>query len=76
MARRVVRIEDVTLKRSTEKAGLFIIDDGDDGTIELWLPWSQVLEGSVDRDGETGDLIIPLWLAEKHELEFSEEEEE
>lgn len=75
MARRVVRIEDVTLKRSTEKAGLYVLDDGDDGTIELWLPWSQVLEGSVDRDGETGDLIIPLWLAEKHELEFSEEEE-
>ena len=71
MARRIVRITDVTLKRSTSKAGLYVTEDGD----EVWIPWNHLEEGSVDKDGETGDILIPFWLAEKEELEYLDEDE-
>lgn len=64
-----VVIADVTLKRSSEKAGLFQDEDGD----TFWIPWSQLKEDSVDKDGESGDIRIPRWLAEEKDLEYSEE---
>ena len=64
-----VIIEDVTLKRSTEKAGLFQNEDGD----AFWIPWSQLKDDSVDKDGESGEIRIPRWLAEEKYLEYSEE---
>lgn len=71
MARKLVCIENVTLIRSTEKAGMYQTEDGD----EVWIPWSQIDENSVDKDGDSGDIWIPLWLAEAKELEYSEEDE-
>ncbi|MBR9800280.1 hypothetical protein GYB59_00640 [bacterium] len=58
-----VEFEDVLLRRSTGKAGLFLIEGE-----EFWIPWSQVLDGSVDKDGETGDLFITEWIAEQKGL--------
>ena len=58
-----VEFEDVTLEASTDKAGLFVIDGED-----VWIPWSQVQDGSVDKDGETGTLIITEWIAEQKNL--------
>lgn len=65
-----VTVPDVTLIRSTEKAGLYRDSNGE----EFWIPWSQLREDSVDKDGDTGDIRIPLWLAEEKELEFEEED--
>jgi hypothetical protein len=67
---RTVVIADVTLVRSTRKAGCYELD-GD----EFWIPWSQLREGSVDKDGESGDIKIPLWLAEEKELEYNEDDD-
>lgn len=69
---KIVTIPEVTLIRSTPKAGLYRDDSGN----EFWIPWSQLKEDSVDKDGETGDINIPLWLAEEKELEYLEDEED
>lgn len=63
-------ISEVTLIRSTEKAGLYRDTEGN----EFWIPWSQLRDDSVDKDGETGDIRIPLWLAEEKELDYEEED--
>ncbi len=54
-----VEIENVKLVRSTKGAGLFQFDDGE----RVWLPWSLIDEGSVDKDGETGVLVLLKWKA-------------
>lgn len=64
-----VEISGVMLKRSSEKAGLYVFEDGG----EEWLPFSQVAAGSVDKDGDTGTLWIPRWLAEDRDIEYDEE---
>lgn len=58
-----IEIEDAKLIRSTPKAGLYQIDGE-----EHWIPWSQINEGSVDRDGETGSIYISEWIAEQKGL--------
>jgi hypothetical protein len=70
MATRYVLIEDATVVRSTDKAGLFRIDGE-----EYWIPWSQVRDDSVDRDGATGNLWITEWIAGEKGLEGQEDEE-
>lgn len=65
-----VIINEVTLIRSTDKAGLYRDTEGN----EFWIPWSQLREDSVDKDGDTGDIRIPLWLAEEKELDYEEED--
>ena len=64
-----VAIHDVTLMRSTDKAGLYKTADGD----EHWIPFSQISDDSVDRDGDTGTLRIPRWLADEKGLDAEEE---
>lgn len=71
MSRKIVCIENVTLIKSTSRAGLYRDEEGD----EFWIPWSQLHEGSVDKDGDSGDIWIPLWLVAEKELEYSEEDE-
>lgn len=62
-----VEIQNVTLISSTSRSGKFRLNDHD-GTI-IFVGWNQVDEGSVDKDGETGVLIIPRWLAEREEID-------
>lgn len=64
-----VAIDHMTLIRSTDKAGLY--EDEDDN--EYWIPFSMLKGGSVDKDGETGTIRIPRWLAEEKDLEYTEE---
>lgn len=66
----IVTVTGMTLVRSTDKAGCYRDEDGD----EYWFPWSQVMEGSVDRDGDTGDLLIPRWLADEKGVAYEYEE--
>lgn len=68
MPRDVVYVEfsNVTIVRSTPSAGLFRFNDLDGE--EIWIPWSQVDEASISKDGETGDLYITEWIAEKKGL--------
>jgi len=65
-----ILVSDATLIRSSDKAGLYKID-GD----EYWIPWSQIRDDSVDRDGESGDLWITEWIADQKEIEGDDEEE-
>lgn len=62
-----VRIPEATLIRQTEKAGLFEIEDE-----EIWLPWSQVEDSGPAKNGDTGPLYVPRWLAEKNHLHYEE----
>jgi hypothetical protein len=61
-----VVVENVILLRSTENAGLYRDALGD----EFWIPWSQLKDDSVDKDGDEGDIRIPLWLAREKGLEY------
>lgn len=63
-----VMIENATLKRSSKLSGLYVLEDG----TETWLPFTQLAEGSVDKDGDTGTLYIPRWLAEDRDIEYDE----
>jgi len=58
-----IEVENVRLITSTEGAGLFEFLDYDNE--REWVPWSQIDEGSVDRDGSTGTLVITEWFAKK-----------
>lgn len=63
-----VEVKVELLKRQTSKAGLFVVDGR-----EVWLPWSQIAEESeVAKDGDSGVIYIPRWLAEKNDLEYDE----
>lgn len=66
-----VKVENVKLIRSTDKAGLYRDSFGD----EVWIPWSQLKDDSVDKDGDEGDIRIPLWLAKEKGLEYFVEDE-
>lgn len=55
----LVEIRGVTIVGSNERAGLFEIHNGD----RVWIPWDNVAQGSIERDGETGSIFIPSWLA-------------
>jgi len=57
-----------TVVRSTAKAGCFRLSTGR----EVWLPWSIVDEGSVDKDGATGTLYVKQWLADKESLPYGD----
>ena len=61
--RTFIEINNVKLIHSTEKAGLFEFLDYDNE--REWVPGSQIDEGSVDRDGDTGTLVVTDWMAEK-----------
>ena len=39
--------------------------DGD----EYWLPWSQISDAEIADKGDSGTIVIPRWLAEKHGLD-------
>lgn len=56
-------IEDATLIKSTERAGLYRIEDRD-----VWIPWSLVDEGSVDKDGQTGTIYVAEWFVEREQI--------
>ncbi len=66
-----VTVPNMRLIKSTPKAGCYQDEDGD----QFWLPWSQVRDGSIDRDGQTGDVLIPLWLADEKGLGYEVDEE-
>jgi site-specific DNA-methyltransferase (adenine-specific) len=63
-----VAIEVDELLRQTEKAALCLIGDE-----EVWLPWSQIDKGSeIAKDGDSGTVYIPRWLADDKGLEYEE----
>lgn len=69
MSRIWILIDDATLVRSSPKAGLYKINGE-----EHWLPWSQVHEDSVDKDGESGELWITEWIAGEKGIDGEETE--
>ena len=71
MSRSWVLIEDATCVKTTEKAGLFKLPSQGD----FWIPWSQIRDGSPDKDGDTGDLWITSWIADEKGIDGDDEEE-
>ena len=71
MSRSWVLIEDATCVKTNEKAGLFKLPEQG----EEWIPWSQIRDGSPDKDGQTGDLWISSWIADEKGLDGDDEEE-
>ena len=71
MSKTWVLISDATCVRTTDKAGLFKLPDQG----EEWIPWSQIRDGSPDKDGEKGDLWISQWIADEKGLDGDDEEE-
>jgi len=60
-----VRIEDCKIIKATNKAVLVRIG----GEVEKWIPQSQIDDDSeVWREGDSGDLVIKAWFAEKEHL--------
>ena len=60
-----VELTNAVLIRSTDKAGLFDIDDR-----EIWIPWSLIEENENDicHDHEEGSIHVAQWLAEREKL--------
>lgn len=58
----------VTVKHATDKALLVVYEDA-----EVWIPKSQIHDDSTIHShkqvGESGELVIPYWLAEEKGLE-------
>jgi len=61
-----IEFENAELIRQTEMAGLFEIEDQG----QFWIPWSQVSEDSIDRDGQVGSLFLTEWICAKKEIEY------
>ena len=61
----------VTILHQTEKAILASMDGGEIDTV--WLPRSQITIKDKQDDSEEFEIIIPRWLAEKHDLLEEEE---
>lgn len=53
----------VTIIRETPDAILV-----NDGTVDAWIPKSQLLEEPEEQDGGMVEITIPGWLAEDKEL--------
>jgi|GEM_PF-2567201 hypothetical protein len=60
-----VVVFDVLLVKQTDNAGLFEIEAE---AKRIWLPWSQLDEGSIDTDGQVGSIYLAKRLAWKHNL--------
>lgn len=56
---------DVTLVEEGDRAGLFSIEGE-----EVWIPWSQIDDGSLMEVDEEGDLYVRRWLAIENGLPF------
>jgi hypothetical protein len=61
-----IEFEDCRLVRSTEKAGLFYMPEFG----EQWIPFSQVSDDSVDRDGHTGSIFLTKWICDQKEFDY------
>lgn len=60
----LVEVEVDRVIRTTDKAVLCLIEDE-----EIWLPWSQIDEGSeIESVGDSGTIYIPQWLADEKGL--------
>ncbi len=61
-----IEFEDAKLICQTDMAGLFEIEDQG----QHWIPWSQVSEDSIDKDGQVGSLFLTEWICEKKGIEY------
>lgn len=69
-SREPVRVEGVVVTKETGMAILIEVQGK-----EAWIPKSQIDEDSeVKEEGDSGILIIPLWLADDKELDYEADE--
>lgn|GEM_PF-2520401 len=58
-------LEDVLVKRVTEKAFLISLTDDEGKPVEMWLPKSQIRETDCLADGDKGYIIMTGWIAQQ-----------
>ena len=51
---------------------LYDPDDAPAQSVEFWLPKSQIDRQTMFKKGSVGEVDIPRWLAEKHELDYQD----
>jgi hypothetical protein len=69
-----VQIENVSIKRETQKAFLIICEDYEGDPQEIWCPKSQIKDTDTIAVGDTGYIVIPRWLAVEKKLIEDEED--
>ena len=67
MDQEYIEFEDCKLVAQTEKAGLFEIPDCDEAQ---WIPFSQVSEDSISKNGETGTIWLTEWICKQKGIEY------
>lgn len=65
MAEETYTLEDVTVKRVTEKALLVSFTNDEGKVIEEWIPKSQVKETDCLADGDEGYVTMTSWIAKQ-----------
>lgn len=61
-----IEFEDCKLIHQTDMAGLFEIPDQG----RFWIPFSQVSEDSISKNGEEGTIWITEWICEQKGIEY------
>lgn len=61
-------IENVTIKRITDKAFLICCENAEGETVEIWIPKSQVNETDCFAEGDQGYMEVTEWIAKQKEL--------
>lgn len=70
----LVTVSDLVLLAETDKAyGVAVVEgEAEKKNVEYWLPKSQVDRITMKKGGDTGEVDIPRWLAEKNNLEYED----
>jgi hypothetical protein len=68
----LVTVSNIILLAETEKAiGVAVVETDKTPTkVEFWFPKSQIDRQTMQKKGDTGEIDIPRWLAEKHNLDY------
>lgn len=71
----LVTVKNLILLVTTDKAyGVSLIEEGEIKTkVEFWFPKSQVDRITMKKKNEVGEIDIPRWLAEKHDLDYEDD---
>lgn len=68
VSKRLITLEDVTVKKITERAMLVVVPRENGKPEEMWLPKSQIDETDCLADGDEGYIVITEWIAKQKGL--------
>lgn len=61
-------IENMKIKKVTNKAFLICCEDAKSDDVEVWIPKSQIGETDCFAEGDAGYMQVTEWIAQKKEL--------